>query len=56
MIIKYEYYWKCIRIYEKVHLISDFRKKFSSAGARTHESETRPEEIYGNERVGEISE
>jgi hypothetical protein len=31
---------------KKAHLISDFRrKKISSAGARTHENETRPEEI-----------
>ena len=43
-------------MYKKAHLVSDFRKKISLAGARTHESETRPEEIYGNERVGEISE
>ena len=28
----------------------------SSAGARTHENETRPEEIYGNQRVGLLSE
>jgi hypothetical protein len=30
------------------------KKKFSSAGARTHEKETRPEEIDGNESLGEI--
>ena len=30
------------------------KKKISSAGAQTHESETRPEEICGNESLGEI--
>ena len=30
------------------------KKNFYSAGARTHESETRPEEICGNESLGEI--
>ena len=29
MIIKYAYYWRCIRMYKKAHLISDFRKKVS---------------------------
>ena len=32
------------------------KKNISFGGARTHENETRPEEIYGNERVCEISE
>ena len=33
-------------MYEKAHLILDFKKKkISSGGARTHENETRPEEI-----------
>ena len=39
MNIKFDY-WKCIRnfrIYEKDHLISDFKKEVSLAGARTHE-------------------
>ena len=57
MIFKFEYYWKCNIIYKKAHLISDFRKKnISSAGARTHENETRPEEIYDNEMVCVLSE
>ena len=30
------------------------KKKFYSAGAWTHESETRPEKICGNESLGEI--
>ena len=29
----------CIRIYEKPHLISDFRKKISLAGAQTHKND-----------------
>ena len=28
----------------------------SSVGAQTHDNETRPEEIYGHERVGVLSE
>ena len=47
--------FKYIRIYEKRPFSIRFQKKdFSSAGARTHESETRPEEIDGNESLGEI--
>ena len=34
--IKFDH-WKCIRISEKAHLRSDFRKKKSLSGARTHE-------------------
>ena len=51
MIIKFEYYWKCIRIYEKAHLISDFRKKYLLSWGSNPRNETKPEEIYDNERV-----
>ena len=33
-------YCKCIRIYEKANLRSDFRKVYFQAGARTHKSIT----------------
>ena len=37
---------------KKTHLISDFRtKNISLAGARTHENETRPEEIYEDQSL-----
>ena len=39
-------YWKCIRIYEKDHLISDFKKKDALAGARTHEIDYFPAAHY----------
>ena len=51
MIIKFEYYWKSIRIYEKAHLISDFRKKYLLSWGSNPRNETKPEEIYDNERV-----
>ena len=51
MIIKFEYYWKCIRIYEKAHLISDFTKKYLLRWGSNPRNETKPEEIYDNERV-----
>ena len=51
MVIKFEYYWKCIRIYEKAHLISDFTKKYLLRWGSNPRNETKPEEIYDNERV-----
>ena len=54
MIIKFEYYWKCIRIYEKAHLISDFTKKYLLRWGSNPRNETKPEEIYGDESLGEL--
>ena len=51
MIIKFEYYGKCIRIYGKAHLISNFRKKYLLSWGSNPRNETKPEEIYDNERV-----
>ena len=51
MIIKFEYHWKGIRIYEKAHLISDFTKKYLLRWGSNPRNETKPEEIYDNERV-----
>ena len=47
VVLPLEIYYITLEDMKKVHLISDFRKKsISSGGARTHEYETKPEEIY----------
>ena len=46
-----------IRMYKKKSIWYQISEKILSlAGARTHENETRPEEIYDNERVCLLSE
>ena len=41
-----------MKIYEKAHLMSDFRKKYLLSWGSNPRNETKPEEIYGHERVG----